>query len=268
MLRSEGKMPDGVDRLPHNRVSYADAECLHVQGILHVDVTDCQGAVTDSIEIGVVRYVEIRGVQVWEAETRDWGYVGYFDEKGVQRFRAGFIRLKCEPGTNGTPELPKVEKIIHQMGQEPPVPGLAEAHQGVLDMVAERLATREHNEATARLLEAIEDEAPDLPGGTFAQEILDTVTNRGNAYGHPSVNHQLTADLWSSWLSRKTGKSLSLSAEDVCILNVLQKLSRLGERSKDDTCLDVMGYMENVSMLLAEQRNHGGELGSTGAGVS
>lgn len=221
MERSDGKIPDGVTRLPY---SYASAEVLSLKGICHVDVTDGQGGVTDSFPIEVVRYVEIRGFQVWEAETRDWGYVGYFDDEGVQRFRSGFIR---------TTALPHLD-----------------------------------DEAADRLLEDVKNAEPTYPQGTFAQQILDTITSRGSDYGPPSVNHQLTADLWSSWLSRKTGKSLSLSAEDVCILNILQKLSRLGERSKDDTCLDVMGFMENVSMLLPEQRNHGGELGSTGAGVS
>lgn len=93
-----------------------------------------------------------------------------------------------------------------------------------------------------------------VPGG-FAAQVTQTVRNRGSDYGHPSTNHQLTADMWNAYLSRRLGKEVRMSAEDVCMLNVLQKASRLADGTKDDSWLDIAGYTENVGMLRRDQRN-------------
>jgi hypothetical protein len=93
-----------------------------------------------------------------------------------------------------------------------------------------------------------------VPEG-FSQRVTDLVRNRGSDYGNPAENHQLTADMWSVWLSRRLRQDIKLSAEDVCMLNVLQKQSRLAFRTKDDSWFDVAGYTENVAMLRPEQRN-------------
>lgn len=94
-----------------------------------------------------------------------------------------------------------------------------------------------------------------VPGG-FAAQVTATVRNRGQDYSHPAENHQLTADMWSSWLSRRLGTEILLTPEDVCMLNVLQKASRLAHATKDDGWLDIAGYTENVAMLEPGQRNH------------
>lgn len=93
-----------------------------------------------------------------------------------------------------------------------------------------------------------------VPGG-FASEVQRLVTERGSAYGTPAENHQLTAEIWGAWLSRRLRQPIVLSAEDVCMLNVLQKQSRLAFVTKDDSWFDVAGYTENVAMLKPEQRN-------------
>lgn len=90
---------------------------------------------------------------------------------------------------------------------------------------------------------------------SYVAKVLSTIKERRSDYAHPSANHQLTADLLSAWLTHKTGQEVSLSAEDVCVINVLQKLSRLAHVSKDDSWLDVVGYAENVAMLNPDQRN-------------
>ena len=41
----------------------------------------------------------------------------------------------------------------------------------------------------------------------------------------------------------------------LCMLNVLQKASRLADGTKDDSWLDIAGYTENVGMLRRDQRN-------------
>lgn len=93
-----------------------------------------------------------------------------------------------------------------------------------------------------------------VPDG-FAPGVIKLVRERGSAYGCPSENHQLTADMLSSWLSRRLRQTIVISAEDVCMINVLQKLSRLAFTTKDDSWFDVAGYTENVAMLKPEQRN-------------
>lgn len=93
-----------------------------------------------------------------------------------------------------------------------------------------------------------------VPEG-FASQVLKTVRDRGSDYGTPAENHQLTADLWGAWLSRRMKTTIKMSAEDVCLLNVIQKLSRLASKTKDDSLLDLAGYAENVAMLSANQRN-------------
>lgn len=110
--RSQGKMPDGVSRLPYNRVSYTSGEDLERQGVIHVDVTEVGSLnpATTSYPIADVRYVEIRGFQVFGSDHRDWGYVGIRNGRHVHDFVAGYVRMKVRPGTHGFPDLPKVSE--------------------------------------------------------------------------------------------------------------------------------------------------------------
>lgn len=98
------------------------------------------------------------------------------------------------------------------------------------------------------------EEGASVPEG-FASRVLATVAARGSAYGSPGDNHQTTADMLSSWLSRRLGLTIKLSAEDVCAINVIQKISRVAFCSKDDSWLDIAGYTENVALLPASKRN-------------
>lgn len=76
---------------------------------------------------------------------------------------------------------------------------------------------------------------------------------RQHAYGHPLDNHGCTAELWTAYLRRKHGVALTLSPEDVCWLNVLQKVSRQANRPKEDNLVDAVGYILNVEMIDAER---------------
>jgi hypothetical protein len=95
--------------------------------------------------------------------------------------------------------------------------------------------------------------AHSVPEG-FAAKVMDTVRNRGGDYGTPADNHQLTADLLTSYFSRRFNRPVRFTAEDVCVFNIVQKMSRLAYASKDDSYLDICGYAENVAMLRPEQR--------------
>jgi hypothetical protein len=63
---------------------------------------------------------------------------------------------------------------------------------------------------------------------------------RAAAYGTPAENHGRTAALWSAYLGT------AISARDVCMLNVLQKLSRDRHSPGRDNLVDVAGYAENA----------------------
>lgn len=73
--------------------------------------------------------------------------------------------------------------------------------------------------------------------------------DRQNSYGHPLDNHSHTAEYWNVFLSRQKGP---LTAEDVCWLNILQKISRARFRKKRDNLTDTAGYAENIEMIWEE----------------
>lgn len=75
---------------------------------------------------------------------------------------------------------------------------------------------------------------------------------RNDDYGTPLENHSRTARLWSDYLG------VPISLEDVCLMNVLQKVSRGRNLVTRDTLIDIAGYARNVEMAWeeVEQRQH------------
>ena len=69
-------------------------------------------------------------------------------------------------------------------------------------------------------------------------------------YGPPDVNHKRTALLWSAYLHAR-GRPAALSAEDVCWLNVLQKISRDMHEPDRDNLVDAAGYILNIEEMRA-----------------
>src|SRR5574338_1117994 len=86
-----------------------------------------------------------------------------------------------------------------------------------------------------------------------ASEAKEIIKERGRDYGPPSENHSCTAKMWNAYLNRRYGNSrsalLALDAEDVCWLNVLQKISRQAHVRKRDNKVDVIGFVINADML-------------------
>jgi len=70
-----------------------------------------------------------------------------------------------------------------------------------------------------------------------------TTGERRETYGEPTVNHGRTAALWSHYLGR------TITARDVCILNILQKISRDAHRPTHDNLIDIAGYAANAGEL-------------------
>lgn len=75
---------------------------------------------------------------------------------------------------------------------------------------------------------------------------------RGADYGTPLDNHTRTAGLFAAYLG------IPLTAEQVCFLNILQKISRGMNRVTRDTLVDIAGYAANVEMVQAERERRTG----------
>ena len=80
-----------------------------------------------------------------------------------------------------------------------------------------------------------------------AQEIIHGP--RRDDYGHPLDNHGLTAAFWESHLGEK------VTAEDVCFMNIMQKISRARTTGKitRDTLIAICGYALNLEMIQDER---------------
>jgi hypothetical protein len=73
------------------------------------------------------------------------------------------------------------------------------------------------------------------------QEALQAVTSGRAGYGTPEVNHARTGALWGIYLG------IPVSGKDVCILNILQKVSRhMADPCHDDNFVDIAGYAANA----------------------
>lgn len=79
--------------------------------------------------------------------------------------------------------------------------------------------------------------------------------SRQEAYGHPRDNHACTAAMWDAYLHRRAqaagdnGDYIPDSV-DVCVLNVLQKLSRFANTRQRDSVVDAAGFLANIEMVL------------------
>lgn len=75
-----------------------------------------------------------------------------------------------------------------------------------------------------------------------ARRIVDG--DRRQDYGHPSENHGMTAALWTAYLG------VDVTARDVCLLNILQKVSREGSGApKRDNLVDIAGFARNAEIV-------------------
>lgn len=66
---------------------------------------------------------------------------------------------------------------------------------------------------------------------------------RQSHYGNPDVNIGRTAELWSAYLGRR------VTERDVCMLNILQKVSRDVFCGKRDNLVDIAGYARCAELI-------------------
>lgn len=68
------------------------------------------------------------------------------------------------------------------------------------------------------------------------------VQKRASEYAPPKTNFTRTADLWNAYL--KGINNRPLEPRDVAAFNILQKISRLMHKYKEDSVEDIIGYAE------------------------
>lgn len=66
-------------------------------------------------------------------------------------------------------------------------------------------------------------------------------------YGTPLENHGRTAALWSAYLG------VPITPRQVCMLNVLQKVSRDAHAPKRDNLVDIAGYARNAELCETQE---------------
>jgi len=71
---------------------------------------------------------------------------------------------------------------------------------------------------------------------------------RRDDYGTPLDNHSRTARFWTLYTEHR------FTAEDVCMLNILQKIARGMNKITRDTLVDISGYAENINLILSQRK--------------
>lgn len=78
-----------------------------------------------------------------------------------------------------------------------------------------------------------------------------TTGARNKDYGNPWENHNRTAELWAFWLRNSKGIDVILTDLDVCMFNMLQKISRLTNGVEHyDSWVDLAGYAGNAGVCM------------------
>jgi hypothetical protein len=80
-------------------------------------------------------------------------------------------------------------------------------------------------------------------------EEADAITkgDRFKDYGHPALNHGITAGLWNVYQAGMRGRQFD--ARDVCWFNILQKCARDLHHRKRDNLVDTAGFARNAEMV-------------------
>ena len=75
---------------------------------------------------------------------------------------------------------------------------------------------------------------------TVLNEASVVVKERGENYGPPSKNHERTAAMWSVLFG------VEVTPRQVCLANILQKISRDVQTPLRDNLIDIAGYASNA----------------------
>lgn len=87
----------------------------------------------------------------------------------------------------------------------------------------------------------------------IAADLVDG--DRNKLYGDPADNHGCTAAMFGAYLRRRYAHFDLVSdlgvfdAQDVCVFNMLQKISRLANAYHEDCPVDIAGYARNLQLV-------------------
>lgn len=77
--------------------------------------------------------------------------------------------------------------------------------------------------------------------------------DRQSSYGHPKNNHGRTAILWNAYFAARNFGGprwrRQITDEDVCFMNILQKMARDMETPEYDNLVDIAGYAANIEAI-------------------
>lgn len=97
---------------------------------------------------------------------------------------------------------------------------------------------------------------PRKEAGVRALSLIDTITARGNVYGHPLDDHTRAANI----IREVFGTRPIQTAEDVQLALICVKLARLGHTpGHDDSWRDIAGYVECRFASIAERERRRSE---------
>ena len=90
----------------------------------------------------------------------------------------------------------------------------------------------------------------------FLDEVKDIVTEREGQHGKPAKTHRVIAELWSIYLSEKTGIPVKIDAADVAMMLLQAKVGRFisGQSDHMDTVLDIAGYAACAGEIVSERQ--------------
>jgi hypothetical protein len=143
-------------------------------------------------------------------------------------------------------------------------------HMDGLEMSSDILAARERatyapldnpdrrHDADGIVPPSLVEEAPQKVDSVLLEAHNVIHGARSRDYGAALDNHTATADMLSAYLRRKYGFPLELTAEDVCLFNIMQKVARLANTPDHrDSLVDIAGYAGNVEMVQQERARRG-----------
>ena len=90
----------------------------------------------------------------------------------------------------------------------------------------------------------------------FLDEVKDIVTEREGQHGKPAKTYGVIAELWSIYLSEKTGIPVKIDAADVAMMQIQAKVGRFisGQSDHMDTVLDIAGYAACAGEIVSERQ--------------
>ena len=86
------------------------------------------------------------------------------------------------------------------------------------------------------------------------ESILDeakkiTMTDRPEAYGPAKDNHELTAAMVKPYIEALYKHGRTLGPREICMINILQKISRDAYTPKRDNLVDIAGWAQNAEKV-------------------